>query len=158
MWKAYLNLDQKILSLFQEGYLWLLDRTGVYVATVAFLIYAVIALMEISNGSSLWIWGPLVAFVGLAQSNAYRMQDRAQNEKFNLIAMMMEVSRLRHYFNLLLIALALSAMLTLDVRFFFSQFGFVAYGYVMLVKIRDRDKKPFFEKAPDLAMQRHGSN
>ena len=159
MWKAYLKLDQKILGVLQDAYLWLLDRTGIYVASTAFLTYAGIAVLEVSGHGSLWVWGPLLALVGLSLGPNYLMQDRAENERFNLIAMLMEGTKWRHVWNIFILQVAVFAIITLDVRFFFVQVGFLIYGYLLLIKIRDRDKKPFLKPAEghDLAVQ-HGSD
>lgn len=112
MWKAYLRLDAKIISFFQESYLWLLDRTGIYVATLAFMIYAsACAIQVIFLNGPLWLWLPLIALVGLSLSSKYKLQDKGKNELFNFVAMAMEEMWFRHAFNLAVYTIALTEVI-----------------------------------------------
>lgn len=79
MWKVYLKLDAWIISKVQDAYLWLLDRTGVYVATLTFGIYAVVGLSEIMDGGSTLWCGVLIALVGF--SVAPRISDARQGRE-----------------------------------------------------------------------------
>lgn len=48
MWKAYMKGDAWVLSKNQDAYLWLLDRTGVYVGTLLFLCYVYVAVIVLA--------------------------------------------------------------------------------------------------------------
>jgi hypothetical protein len=157
MWKAYLKADAWILSKTQDFYLWLLDRTGVYVATCGFAIYAGICTAELLNGGTLWLWLPLLALVGLTMGPKYLMQDRAEHVGFNFIASSMEAWRWRHGLNAAITSCVLLGVILLEPLTMVANLGFLLYGYLMLVRIRDRDKKPFFKPVEKLAVQ-HGSN
>lgn len=65
MWKAYLKADAWVLSKSQDGYLWLLDRTGVYVATIAFFEYAASCALSILGGSGTILFLCALAVIGL---------------------------------------------------------------------------------------------
>lgn len=158
MRKAYMKMDGWIISALQDTYLWLLDRTGVYVATVSFATYTVVAGLNIAQGAfPTWAWIVLLAFVGLSSGHKYLMQDKGKNESLNFSAMRMEEWRWRHSINIALFCFLIIALLALDVVEIIEQLGFLLFGYCFLIKVRDRDKKPLFKKAPQMAIQ-HGSN
>lgn len=155
MWKAYLKGDAWVLSKSQDGYLWLLDRTGIYVATIAFFEYAASCALGILGGSGAILFLCVLAVVGLGLAHKYLMQDKGENEKFNLIAMMMESQSWRHWFNIIVLLFAVFEVYEIKPYSVLADLGFIYYGYLFLVKIRDRDKKPFFKLAEqhDLAME-----
>jgi hypothetical protein len=159
MWQKYLKLDAYVLSKVQDAYLWALDRTGIYVATISFVVYAGIVIMCLSKGYSVWVWLPLLGFVGFSLGPKYLMQDRAENERFNVIAMLMQSSWWRHPLQMSMALFAFIGTVDLDPLEFAIDSGFILYFYLALVMIRDRDKKPFFAPAEtqELAMQ-HGSD
>lgn len=158
MWKAYLGFDAYLIERINTAYLWLLDRTGVYVATLAFITYTAMVALLLANGRSIWFWLPVLAFVGLSMGHKYLMQDKGQNDIFNLGAMQWESWRWRHYFNISIVIFIIVEIIALTPIEAIIDIGFVTYGYLLTIKIRDRDKKPFFEKQEQLAMQEHGSN
>lgn len=159
MWKVYLKLDAWIISKVQDAYLWLLDRTGVYVATLTFGIYAVVGLSEIMDGGSTLWCGVLIALVGFSVAPRYLMQDKGENNRFNVISMAMTSWRLRHFIIILMICSSVISAITLHPWAALANLGFVLYGYLFMIMIRDRDKKPFLKPVEkrELALQ-HGSN
>ena len=102
MWKAYMKLDERVISLVQESYLWLLDRTGVYVATVAFALYVASVGGQVITGSA-WLTIFLIGITGLFLIHKYLLQDKGKNDLFNAIALQMANMRVRHAFNVLFI-------------------------------------------------------
>ena len=159
MQKAYFKADAWLISKIQDAYLWLLDRTGVYVATLGFGIYVVIGLAEVMDGSMPWLWFVLIALVGLSVVPRYLMQDKGQNERFNALSMAMTEWRWRHLISILIFDMAVVSAITLHPWGILANIGFVLYGYLSLIMIRDRDKKPFFKpvEKQELALQ-HGSD
>lgn len=160
MWKAYLKADAYILGIIQDAYLWLLDRTGVYVATLCFMIYATAAFVALSTGAPLLFWGPLLLMVGLSMLPRYTLQDKARNEHFNAIALMLQGWLWRHPFQIALSVSMLAETIALEPLQVLIDICFLLYTYMTLVMIRDRDKKPFFKPVEnqELAMQHHGSD
>ena len=159
MKKVYFRADTWLISKIQDAYLWLLDRTGIYVATLAFSIYAVICTLEIMDGGTAWIWGAILIFVGLGVVPRYLMQDKGQNERFNALSMALAEWHWRHQLNITIALLGVSSAITLHPWNGLADIGFVLYGYLSLVMIRDRDKKPFFKpvEKQEMALQ-HGSD
>ena len=160
MWKAYLKMDGWIISTLQETYLWLLDRTGVYLATVSFTTYAACCIVEVAvidGNFPRWVWGAMLAIVGLSSGHRYYLQDKGNNDQINVTAMEMEGQRLRHVINVMLLNFLLIYLIDLDLVKVAAMVGFILFQYLFVIKVRDRDKKPFFETKQELAPQ-HGSN
>lgn len=158
MQKAYFKLDAWILTKIQVGYLWLLDRTGVYVASLGFSIYAVIGLAEVLDGGWGWLWCLFIVAVGLSLAPRYLMQDKGENNRFNAIAMELTGWRWRHVLTIFLWDITLLALVTLHPWSALANLGFVIYGYLLLVLIRDRDKKPFFKPVEKQELAIDGAN
>jgi hypothetical protein len=154
MFKPYLKVDEWVKSLIQNTYLWLLDRTGIYVATLMFAAYVPAPGVAIIRGHDQIFNGIFIAIVGIALAYPYILQDKGDNEAFNATAMWAENSVLRHVLIFLQISLVVSTMISLDIIGFVICTLQLVYLYLWTVKIRDRDKKPFFEQAPKLAMER----
>lgn len=156
MWKAYMKGTAWVLSKIQDAYLWLLDRTGVYVGTLMFVCYVWIAAISVYRGESLWIWMLLLAIVGWVAGVRYLWQDKAQHERYNSLAMFMEQWPWNHVFNIFLGSMFFGFMIMLNPISASQQLAFLLYSYLLMVKIRERDKKPFFkpvEGKQELAME-----
>lgn len=159
MRKAYMKVDAWVLSKIQDAYLWLLDRTGVYVGTLMFATYVYVAAGAIfarHESLWLWLWMVLLAMTGWVAGIRYLWQDKAQHERYNSLAMFMEQWRWRHICNVLIGMVLIFEIIILDPLGASSQIAFLVYGYLLLIKIRERDKKPFFKPAEgkqELAME-----
>lgn len=157
MWKAYLRFDKYLLDKIQEGYLYLLDRTGVYVATLLFATFSINPGICILRSSSPILNGVFIGIVGVAVMGRYTLQDKGKNEIFNALAMMMEVTKTRHAFQIMLGLLVIPDLIRLDALGFVGTFFMLVYAYLWCVKIRERDRKPFWKPAEgkqELAMER----
>lgn len=151
----YAKLDESAKQAAQNSYLWLLDRTGVYVATVQMAMYLLSgALITLKNGYMPW-W--IIIFLGLPgvfMGMKYLLQDKGKNDAINAGAMMYEASGFRQFANFYF-----TTMILLDfiLRAGLYDVGFnlilLMIGYVETIKVRDRDKKPFFEKKEQLALE-----
>lgn len=145
------KIDFWALCKVQTTYLWLLDRTGVYVASLCFMIYAIIASCFVLGGSgSLWLWGPLLVVVGVSNTPRYLMQDKGQNDRYNALALFMQGMQFRNYLNVFLLGIFFGELLLGEVFGAIANLLFILYGYLQIVMIRDRDKKPFFKLSPKL--------
>src|SRR5256885_11187356 len=80
--------DERVIRLVQESYLWLLDRTGVYVATLAFGVYALAVWIEVTvlEGEP-WLWCAFLAMIGAGNIPKYLMQDKGEITLHNSIAL-----------------------------------------------------------------------
>src|SRR6266576_961911 len=100
--KIYYAFDQFLLSKVQDGYLWLLDRTGVYVATLIFSSFLVAGAIGIFQNKADLGWmifiGICIAIIGLTCLLPYSLQDKGKNETFNAIALSIEAGYTRHFF------------------------------------------------------------
>lgn len=155
MWKAYLRVDAWVLSKIQDAYLWLLDRTGVYVGTLMFVSYVyVVGIFFWAYGTS-WILIAILASVGITSGQRYLWQDKGKNERFNAASISIEGWALRHPLNLFVLFFTVFDAVILDPISASSKIVFLLYSYLLIVKIRNRDKKPFFKPAEqhDLAME-----
>lgn len=157
MWKAYLKGDAWVLSKIQDAYLWLLDRVGVYVGTLMFATYVYAAAGAVlARNEPLWLWLILLAMTGWVAGIRYLWQDKAEHERYNMMAMFMEQWRWRHIINVFLGMALIIEIITLSPLAASQEIAFLVYGYLLLIKIRERDKKPFFkpvEGKQELAME-----
>lgn len=156
MWKAYMKGDAWVLSKNQDAYLWLLDRTGVYVGTLLFLCYVYVAVVAVFRQEPIWLWMILLAMAGWVGGVRYLWQDKAQHKRYNSLAMFMEQWRWRHPFNVIIGTVFVGEVVTLNPLAASQEIAFLVYGYLLLIKIRERDKKPFFkpvEGKQELAME-----
>lgn len=161
MLKAYLKFDAYLIERINTIYLWLLDRTGVYVATIMFDAYVVAAATSLcrANGLPIWYWMIILAFIGLFLGPRYLMQDKGEVLRFNIASLVLEKWVGRHVINVILMSFLVLDLLRLEPFDGLIQIIFLLFGYLNIIKIRDREKKPLFEKQERMAMQEsHGSN
>lgn len=146
MWKAYLKADAWVISKTQEAYLWLFDRTGVYVGTLMFASYTfTVALCFIRSGPAWWLF-LFLASIGWTSGVRYLWQDKGEHVRYNAVSLMVERATWRYGFNLFMIACVIFDFLGLHFVQGLEETGFLVYSFLLTTKIRDRDKKPFFEK------------
>lgn len=150
MVKLYIKLDQAMLVGAQNSYLWLLDRTGIYAATVMFAVYAVgcgITLMGVVHPSG-WLTSITLGFtllIGLMTAPRYLMQDKGQIDRFNAMSLYMQGLWVRHAVGGVLLGSIVANVIQLDLANIASAGAMIAFNFYWVVMIRDRDKKPFFK-------------
>jgi hypothetical protein len=137
--KKLAEVDAKLIDLIQAAYLWLYDRTGVYIATIATaLILAGAALIRLD-----WISLGMTGFLILLFSPLYLLQAFNQQSSINATARVERHSKVRYGF--------LLAMLILipDYRPGYMAWGLlttIASGYMRCIQIRDREPKDFLAR------------
>ena len=151
MWKTYLRFDSWMISNLQNLYLWLLDRTGIYVATLMFITYAGSLSPDIIRGKYPWWNCAFIALIGLVVILPYLKQDRGDVKRYNAFAIEIEGLIIRHAFNGLQIGLGVGSAIAGDYLSASGCFLMLIYQYLWVIKIRNRDKKSFFEENKRLA-------
>lgn len=132
-------LDSAIIELVQEAYLWLWDRTGVYVATLIFTAYAIDQLasthMRLFNFLTLGIMGACCGVRYVAQGKNLRHFNDMQRQW-------------RHFFarGPVMVAIALfilQEVALLDGWQALGDVAFMSWCYLACVQVRDREPKNF---------------
>lgn len=150
MLKTYKKFDAWLIHHFQGAYLWLLDRTGIYVGTVIFL-NGTLVILHLIQQNSMWLAAFIMVAILLISLPRYLLQGAEKYETFNQVAAFEEGMSGRHLFLILnLICLALPPYSMLDVLNNVSQ---QVMWYLLCLKIRERDRKPFFERQRQLELQ-----
>lgn len=132
--------DARLIELTQEAYLWLWDRTGVFVATLFFAAYVGDHALW---GSLTWfdflllaIFGALSAHRYLAQSTDLRWLNAHQRAWRDLGP--------RPYFTIIVIVFLAKDLLQLNAWHFASDCMSLLWSYLGCVQVRDREPKDFF--------------
>lgn len=152
--ERYRKLDKSLIDGTQNAYLWALDRTGVYVASVQMAMYLLSgALITLKHGYMPWWMTIFLGLLGAFMAVKYLMQDHGKYDAFNYAAMTCEASGFRQFANgyfstMIIVDLALRA--PWDTGF---DLILLMIGYVETIKVRERDKKPFFEKKEELVQE-----
>lgn len=152
--ELYIKLDRYLIDGSQNSYLWLLDRTGVYLATILMVAHiGSFACLTLRDGKLSWLWMGFVLILGLGDMIRYWWQEKEQYDAINAGAMEFEAWKWRHFGNGWFIAMLLLDLIRLtpwDAGFDICLLG---AQYLMTVKVRKQDKKPFFEKKEQLALE-----
>ncbi len=154
IWKSYLKLDNWVISNLQNLYLWLLDRTGVYVATLMFVVYVGGLSPDIIRGRFPWWNCALTVLIGLVVILPYLKQDRGEIKRYNAFAIEIEGLIIRHAFNGLQIGIGVGSAIAGNYPSAAGCLAILVYQYLWVIKIRDRNKKPFFEEKKELELVR----
>lgn len=152
--ELYFKLDGWVLIHTQMLYLWLLDRTGIYAATLAFMVYvAGVTVGLFFMYTPKWLGFGLIAISGAFLGTRYLQQDKGEHTAYNAVSLMIIQMPTRHIFNMMWMGFVFVYSITLDAPAVTLNAIFWWYGYVYVLMIRDRDKKPFFEEKKQLALQ-----
>lgn len=137
--KKLLAADEYLIEIVQSTYLWLWDRTGVYVASILFVLIVVDHVC----------YGPLgpfdftiLAIVGAWATYLYVAQAKDLRQ-LNL----MQRAWAGNWFRLLSVILTIAALATalFDLNYWrlASNAAWLAFTYFACVQVRDRDPKDF---------------
>lgn len=142
-----IKIDDFIWNSLQDGYLWLFDRTGIYVATIAVIPYSLSIWILFIELPPTWvkyliiITGAVVGFLNLG--TRYYLQDNGLIIPYNASALHTKTNN-----NTVITALVVFGVF--DIIFnnrpgLYVNLMLIIHSYLLTVLIRDRDKKPFFE-------------
>lgn len=154
--ELFTKSDDWIILNLQVIYLYLLDRTGVYLATLEFALIGagtILSFVAVPGAGYRFFLLGLLLFNGAVLGQRYLMQDKAQTKPFNMGALIMRRWVLRHALTGFLAGSIILELFMLDAIGVVNNIVGIVYIYTFLVLIRDREKKPFFETAPKLATE-----
>lgn len=135
------ELDEKLQKATQDAYLWVFDRTGIYVATIGVAIQVAIPFIKAIGDRkldyvSLFVMGWLC--LGLFQS--YYMQHGNKFEVFNASARAWQDHTVRIVANWFWVVMCILSALTRDWHLSATAFlQFFYFGYVLTWQIRKRE-------------------
>ncbi len=134
-------MDEKMIKLVQDAYLWVFDRTGIYIATVSMIMtvlaYSLITL-ERDKVDFITLFG--LAIIGLHCMFKYKLQHAGSYEAYNANARLWQQSRLRFYLLCFWIGIILSDVFRGSILGFASSVLItVLFHYVWVCQIRKRE-------------------
>jgi hypothetical protein len=143
--------DEKVCDWIEDFYLWWFDRTGVMLATVAMTII-LIAYFLVGAYTHTICWF-LLGLVGLFWGLNYSMQASGNHELCNCYAIAWRGATFRlfctSYNGIVLIIGFIGSPINWNMQI--GTALLLLYGYICCIRLRDRDKKPFFEPKQDFA-------
>jgi hypothetical protein len=135
-----LAADTYLIETTQEAYLWLWDRTGVYVAT---LIFSAVVCSHVVHGLD---WG---SFIGLAIMGAFSTQRYIAQQKdlrrLNLLALGWRTPWLRLFYLSILFACVVADIAKFRAGELVGDIFFALWNCLACVQVRDRDPKDLFQ-------------
>ncbi len=142
-----IKFDRYCIARAQEIYLWLLDYTGVYRATIQTILLMIVLALDILRDVITWL--SIVCFAILLSMAVldYINQDKGKYEIMNYAAMKMRESifRLVALFCIIIIPMIVSAI-QMNFLTVISDMVYMVWWYTMLVMVRDREPKEWFKK------------
>lgn len=142
------NFDSAIIARVQDAYLWLYDRSGMYVATCMMVcIFTGMGALTISDGKMDWfrIFVVLLNFVVIIPN--YLMQDKQKFIEFNLMAMMLHQSSFRFWFvHGWLYPICVIDLIMFHWAWAFNQVAVAVFMYLSCIMIREREPKDWITK------------
>jgi hypothetical protein len=148
------KIDDKVIGVVNDAYLWALDWTGIYVGTVVFICVAP-SFAHWWGHMSHWLSALWLFFLIALTGNMYWMQGTGNKIAFNSYAQVNKDNPLRSFFiwfqiSNLIFDLGLRKP---PIEFVLDALCFL-FWYLICIKIRDRDKKKFEFRLPKFAMER----
>lgn len=137
--KWLVSTDQRLIGWLEDVYLWIWDRTGVYIGSLIFCAYV---------GDHV-CWGPLksINFFCIACSGAVCGQRYAAQLKdlrlLNDLQRMWRDLAWRRWFSILVFNMLVLDMITTNVWHFSSDFLMLLWSYLGCVQVREREPKEF---------------
>lgn len=141
------SIDSKIIEAVQAAYLWLYDRTGVFLATLTFAtIVADVFCGGLTTGLRLFDF-LFLGYVGLTSAVRYHMQSTGQIAALNLGQLELRNSTIvRPIFIALMLSIIVIATYKSDAWKVASALLALLWQYLFCILIRDREPKDFFEQ------------
>lgn len=146
MIERLLRIDAYLIDRTQTAYLWLWDRTGIYVATPMFAACAADHFCYPAQAGWLRIFGIIVlGWFGLWCGVRYLAQATNDLRRLNAMQRGWAAWSLRPYFILLIVPVFLfQDIVQLNALHTLGDLFFAAWNYLGCVQVRDREPKEFF--------------
>lgn len=153
-WLLLSNVDNTIIVAEQRAYLWLLDRTGIYVASI--MSACVVLSMGVSVIEHDLILAGFMGVFGLA-SSPWRWYLQHTNETtYNAISLLHQQSSWRGGFVVMVLVFILMELLLRDLAGVVTQVVYLFVNYMQCIQIRKREPKKFFESVEHMTPQTAG--
>lgn len=144
--KLVKKIDDLLIDATQRAYLWLYDWTGVYVGTVTFVMcVTIVILYEVRGRPVIWVDFLFLGINGIWSCVAYLWQSTDRVDEFNSSADMRRTSIGRVVLNGSITVFLTMAIVDMNLLAVVSEFVWVALSYMIVVKIRKREPKNFWE-------------
>lgn len=142
------ELDSQIILKLQEAYLWLYDRSGVYVATCMMVsIFIGIGALTLNDGKMDFLRIFVVILNLVVVIPNYWMQEKQEFTQFNFIAMMLHQSMFRFGFVYFwCFPMFMLDMLLMKWAWGINQVAVIVFLYLSCIMIREREPKDWITK------------
>lgn len=134
------KLDNWIIEVVQESYLWIWDRTGIYIGT---LIFAACVGDRAFWGSVDWLGFIWLGFMGMQAAWRYLAQSKDLRELNDMQRMYCELT-LRFVCALLFFFFLAVSVIEGNFRHIISNVFALMWIYLFCVQVRERDPKELF--------------
>lgn len=136
-----LAADTYVIETVQEAYLWLWDRTGIYVGT---MIFSAAVCEHLAYGRLGWGSFFSLALVGAVATTRYIAQQKSFR-LLNAMALSWRMPWLRYFFNVCLTLCVFADVSKPSLGGFLSDLFFALWNYLACICVRDREPKDFFQ-------------
>jgi hypothetical protein len=153
-----IRFDAFLIRNLQQAYLWILDWTGIYVATIGTMAIIIGngAIMISNSAGSIWLQFFFMTFNIMILIPYYLDQDKANYTIYNLRALMFQESVVRIFISYFFIGIAIAEFTILILHGYqgslVNTIMLWLYINITSVCIREREPKEWFKK-PKLAME-----
>lgn len=134
------KFDAKLIDIVQNAYLWVWDRTGIYVSTLLFILYV----------GDHFFWAALkwfdfifLAWAGLWCSYLYVVQSKDLRRLNDDLRQWRDFA-VRPYLMILSFSIVMVDVLSLNAWHLASDICWLGWGYLACIQVRDREPKEFF--------------
>lgn len=139
------SIDNKIIEAVQGAYLWLFDRTGIYVGTLMFALMTADMICWRYPQTFRPIDAVFLVILSTVAAGRYWMQGKGA-EHLNALALHARELTIRKIFMALWPALIVMHVHDMQPWKVVSDLLCIVWQYLMVVLIRDREPKDFFEQ------------
>lgn len=159
-----IKFDTWLITNMEDAYLWIYDRSGVYLGTVGMIAMVISAMVDlVSYTDQGFLKGLTIFNVALIGFNMFQINSRQSKEEYllhNLIADFFRSSKVRCGFFFVFYTFVVLHTIRLDGLKVVSDLAFIVVMVSVTIRLREREPKDWFKaKEPniELAESRIGS-
>jgi len=149
--------DDRVTDALQDAYLWVLDRTGIYLSTLMMVVPAEASARLVIDKQAYFIAAIIFVVNAIALHPIYLRQHRGEFKIHNAVAMHLRTTMrwLRlGLIGFLYVPMLMVTVMSVDVVMFLETLGWGIFIYMHGIMLREREPKTFFETAPKFAESR----